>query len=84
MERVAAELGINLNKRGHDVTFSPIYDSQPMYDFVGKHICLNEKRRSIWPKKIFKALNIPRKIAKVCKDEEIDTVISYLPLVQLH
>ncbi len=77
-EKIAAELGTSLSNRGHDVTFLTIYDERPMYDFEGKHICFNEKRGSSWPKKIFKALNIPRKIANVCKQENIDTVISFI------
>jgi len=77
-ERVAAEVGTQLNKRGYDITFLTIYDEKNRYEFEGDLICLNKKYKSGFPKKFFKGISISRSIAKTCNQRKIDTVISFL------
>jgi len=77
-ERIAAELGSNLSKRGHEVILFTVQDDEIQYDHDCEYITL-DRDRAPYPMgftlNIFKAA---QRIAKICKKRDIDTVISFM------
>lgn len=79
-ERIAAEVGTHLNMRGHNVTFLTRKQVKETYDYEGDIICLEEGSSSdSYPLQFtFKLIKRARKVSKICRDKDIDTVISFL------
>lgn len=82
-QRIAAEVGSNLDERGHEVTFLTVYDDETKYDYEGGYTTLDRERSPLPLSFSFNALRFARKISKVCKRKEIDTVISFMMLGNL-
>jgi len=76
-QRIAAELGSNLKKKGYDVTYLTFYDFKPEYEYEGRKICLNEDLKMNFIFQFIKTLNRSKKISKICKRNNIDKVISF-------
>jgi len=76
-EKIAAKLGSNLKSRGYEVIFLARYDTKQKYGFEGKYRYLYEKRNKKTIRKAFRELKTPKIIAKICQEEEINTVISF-------
>lgn len=77
-EKIAGLLGKELHRRKYEVTFLTFYDRSPKYDHAGTVICRREKLTQDIFTKSFKVLGRARHIAKICKKQKIDTVISFL------
>ncbi len=82
-ERIAAEVGSNLNKRGYDVTFLTVYDSDDKYEYDGKYKTLDRVQSPLPLGFSFNILRAARKTSKICKGKEIDTVISFMMMGNL-
>ena len=77
-EKIASQVGTNLKRLGHDVTFLIFYDFKPKYEFEGKLICLNEKLTEDVFTKTYKLFSRTIKISNICKKNKINTTISFL------
>jgi len=76
-QKQAVEIGSNLERKGHDVTFLIMKNIEPTYDHQGKVISydpLGEYRYTLPIRLLLRA----RKISKTCSKREIDTVISFM------
>jgi len=82
-QRIAAEVGSNLNERGYDVTFFTVYEDETTYDYKGEYVTLSRKRSSLPLGFSFNILRGAKKIAKICKEKNIDTVISFMMMGNL-
>jgi len=82
-QRIAAEVGSNLNKRDYEVTFFTVYDEETIYGYDGEYITLDRPRISLPLGFSFNILRAARRIAKVCKERDIDTVISFMMMGNL-
>lgn len=79
-ERIAAQLGTYLNQNGYKATFLARYDTEKKYSFEGEYLYVHETRDKNKLIKFFRELKTPKKISKVSKEKNIDTVISFTPL----
>jgi glycosyltransferase involved in cell wall biosynthesis len=77
-QRIAAAVASGLKEKDYDVTVLTFLDRKPRYDFDGEFICLNQKKTLNIFLKIKKIVDRPRNISKICKEKEIDVVISFL------
>jgi len=77
-ERIAAEIGTQLHKKGYGVFFLERYRVKKRYDFSGKLITLFDQKSNNFVKKYLRILTTPMKLSKICKKHDIDTVISFL------
>jgi glycosyltransferase involved in cell wall biosynthesis len=76
-DRVAAILGTELHHEGYEVTFLTLMDGEPKYPFKGEYITLNET--DIYGnnlKRFIRLIKYSPKVAQICRQLEIDTVIS--------
>ncbi|MDD1774500.1 MAG: glycosyltransferase [Methanobacterium sp.] len=76
-DRVAAILGTELNNEGYEVTFLTLMDGEPKYPFKGEYKTLNEK--DIYGNNLKRFIGLLKhspKVAHICRELEIDTVIS--------
>ncbi|WGI18175.1 glycosyltransferase [Methanonatronarchaeum sp. AMET-Sl] len=77
-ERVAAELGSSLNSLDYEVTFLTFRDRDLEYKYNADTICLNFTKGDSKVRNIYNSLKLARKVSKICKEENIDTSISFL------
>ena len=77
-ERIAGEVSKGLVNKGHNVFILTFYNRKETYAHGGKVICLNEKLTNDYFSKFYKMINRARSIKKTCKEEKIDTVISFM------
>jgi glycosyltransferase involved in cell wall biosynthesis len=77
-DRVAAILGSALHDEGYEISYLTLMDENPKYQFKGNYYTLNES--DIYGENNLKrGLNLLRyspKIKRICKDLNIDTIIS--------
>jgi glycosyltransferase involved in cell wall biosynthesis len=77
-DRVAAILGSALHDEGYEISYLTLMDGNPKYKFKGDYYTLNEtdiySENNI--KRVFNLLKHSPKIKRICKDLNIDTVIS--------
>ncbi len=77
-DRVAAILGSALHDEGYEISYLTLMDGNPKYKFKGDYYTLNEtdiySENNI--KRVFNLLKYSPKIKRICKDLNIDTVIS--------
>jgi len=82
-ERIAAELGSQLEERNYKVTFLAVHDSENKYDFEGQYEYIYgpeefEKKYSGLFGKASVALETQKRIKKVSEEKNISTIISFL------
>lgn len=79
-ERIAAEVGSNLYEKGHNVTFLTRKDTESNYEYKGELVCLDENfDADSFPLQFtFRNLKVAHTISKICKERNIDTVISFM------
>lgn len=77
-ERIAAGVASGLKEKGNNVTLLTFYDIKDKYEYTGKTICLHEKEYLNPISKIYKLIRRAKIIKKICKENEIDTVISFM------
>ncbi|MFO7791462.1 MAG: glycosyltransferase, partial [Candidatus Saliniplasma sp.] len=82
-QRIAAEVGSNLNKRDYEVTFFTVYDEDNTYEYDGEYITLDRPRSSLPLGFSLNILRAGRRIARICKERNIDTVISFMMMGNL-
>jgi len=84
-ERIAAEVGSNLYEKGHNITFLTLKETESNYEYKGELISLEEKNsQNSYPLEFtFKLLKRAKEISKICKEREIDTIISFLMIPNL-
>ncbi len=82
-EKIAIELSTNLRRRGHDVTLLTFEDDRPEYEFSGKRIVFEKRFKGVRYTERFRIINRARKIAKFCKKNKIDVVISFMVIPNL-
>ena len=77
-DRVAAILGSALHDEGYEISYLTLMDGNPKYKFKGDYYTLNET--DIYSennlKRLFNLLRYSPKIKRICKDLNIDTIIS--------
>ncbi len=77
-DRVAAILGSALYDEGYEISYLTLMDGNPKYKFKGDYYTLNET--DIYSennlKRLFNLLRYSPKIKRICKDLNIDTIIS--------
>ena len=77
-DRVAAILGSALYDEGYNISYLTLMDGNPKYNFKGDYYTLNET--DIYDennlKRLFNLLRYSPKIKRICKDLNIDTIIS--------
>ncbi|MCA9361494.1 glycosyltransferase [Candidatus Kaiserbacteria bacterium] len=77
-EKVAATLGNELFKKGHDVHILTFYEASEKYDFNGTYHTLNESLKN---HRLFKIFGVPKRIWKInrfIKNNDVDVAISFL------
>lgn len=82
-ERIAVELGSNLEERNYDVQFLSRYEVKQAYKWEGKYEHLYEAQDKNLFRKIFREINTSKKIAKICHERDIEYVISFLSVPNL-
>lgn len=76
--RIAAEIANGLSRRGYDVTFLKFYDYESEYNVEGEVLSFEENPQFSYPFEYsIRNLKRGRKIAKICKKRDIDTVVSF-------
>ena len=78
-ERVAGQLGYQLEKKGHKVFFLTFYKSSNTYKHSGEEICLNEPKSGS-RFSFLRVLPRARAIASLVKEKGIDTCVSFLEI----
>jgi len=77
-DRVATILGSALYDEGYEISYLTLMDENPKYKFKGDYYTLNET--DIYSennlKRVFNLLKYSPKIKRLCKDLNIDTIIS--------
>ncbi len=77
-DRVAAILGSALYDEGYEISYLTLMDGNPKYKFKGDYYTLNET--DIYSennlKRLFNLLRYSPKIKRICKDLNINTIIS--------
>ncbi len=77
-ERSATLLGKSLCERGHQVTYLTFYEERPACEYQGENICLGYKKNKNPLSDAFEILATARKIRDICRERDIDVLISFL------
>lgn len=75
-EKFAAFLGSEFHKRNHEIYYLTLFDDNPKYEFKGRYLTFDENRSKNIISKIKDFFMAPYKIKKICKENEIDIIIS--------
>ena len=75
---MATTIWTELHNLWYDVTFLTFYDVINKYDFLWKEICLQEKLSTNFIIQFFKLFKRAYSIKKTCKENKIDTSISFM------
>jgi len=76
-ERIAAEVGNNLTRKGYNVIFLAYYNSKNKYKCEGNYKYLYSNLNVSKFRKIIRVFKTTKIISKICKRRNIDTVISF-------
>ncbi len=75
-EKFAAFLGSEFHKRNHEIYYLTLFDDNPKYEFKGRYLTFDENRSKNIISKIKDFFMAPYKIKKICKENEIDLILS--------
>lgn len=79
-EKIAAEIGSNLKQKGYNVIFLARYDANQKYEYDGEYLYLYKTRKKNIISKTFRELRTIKRITKICKKEDVKTIISFCGL----
>lgn len=84
-ERFAATLGTKLYEKGYHISYLTLMDEKPKYQFKGDYYTLKEGYiyGNIF-KRTFDLFRYAPKITKICRELEIDTIISVSEVANFH
>ena len=84
-ERFAATLGTKLYEKGYNISYLTLMEEDPKYQFKGSYYTLNEGYiyTNVF-KRSFDLFRYASKISRICRDLDIDTIISVSEVANFH
>ncbi|MDD5213786.1 MAG: glycosyltransferase [Candidatus Gracilibacteria bacterium] len=76
-EKIATILGNNFIEIGYNVKYLTFYNSTDKFDFIGEEFCLNQRKSKNLFIEIINFFKISYKIAKYCRENNIDISFSH-------
>jgi len=83
-EKYAVNLGNKLYTKGYYVFYLTFFDENPKYEFKGEYFSFKDKYKRNAISRIWDLVMKPFKIRNICKDNNIDVIISIGEVANLH